>query len=259
MSDQDLENMGDRKNDQPAQPEQPVEARIPHPYIHKCDRGCEAVVKLASERIHDLIAEENGLQHNRMTWFANIEGFLWLSFAAAISNQVGWENGFWLMVVIPIIGILVCLSAISAIQDADHAIEMLLKNWSVIQSHHPEPKNSIYTEIPVIGLSKKDHPYQSIPRWHFALFVLVGWSFGLVGVVVTKIDLCVDLPWQVPALPIIFVVWFVSLAGVMVALKSQARRRRKKVVKRTPQCQSCPWCQRHLHLCPYGQSVNHRL
>ena len=127
------------------------------------------------------------MRHNRITWFANIEGFLWLSFAAVISEKVGWDNGFWLLIVIPIIGILICLSAISAIWDADHAVEVLLKKWNTIHEDQPE---SPYAAIPVIGLTfeelKRDRP-SSIPRWHFALFVLIGWSVGLTGVVVTKI------------------------------------------------------------------------
>lgn len=64
------------------------------------------LVKFASERIHDLISEENSLVHNRITWFANIEGFLRLSFAAVISEKVGWDKGFALLICIPVIGIL---------------------------------------------------------------------------------------------------------------------------------------------------------
>ena len=190
---------------------------IEQPPLCSC-HGC-CVVKFASERIQTLISDENGLRHNRITWFANIEGFLWLSFAAVISEQVGWDNGFWLLIIIPIIGILVCLTAISAIWDADHACEVLLKKWSDIQAHQSE---SPYATIPVVGLTfkelKLDRP-SSIPRcrWHFALFVLVGWSFGFIGVVVTKISLCFGFPaWYY----LIFIPlgWVASLKTIGVAL-----------------------------------------
>ena len=82
-------------------------------------------IEFASGRIYDLIEQENGLRNNRMMWFANIEGFLWLSFAAVISKEVGWENGFWLLIAILTIGILVCLSAISAI-----STRILLSSYS---------------------------------------------------------------------------------------------------------------------------------
>ncbi len=97
-----------------------------------CDcSGC-SVIKFASERIHTLILQENGLRHNRITWFANIEGFLWLSYAAVISQDQdqdnGWEDEFWLLIVIPIIGIFVCLSAIS--QFHQYGMRMLPSNYS---------------------------------------------------------------------------------------------------------------------------------
>ncbi len=151
-------------------------------------------IKFASDRIQTLIADENGLRHNRMTWFANIEGFLWLSFAAVISQDVGWQDGFWLLIAIPTIGILVCLSAISAISDADTAVELLLEKWRTIQEHLSE---SPYAVIPVIGLSNEElyakRKRTSIPRWHFALFVLLGWICCLIGVAVTRTGKCSGL------------------------------------------------------------------
>ena len=123
-----------------------------------------------------------------MMWFANIEGFLWLSFAAATREQVVWEKGFWLMILIPCVGILVCLSAISGIRDADHAVRLLLKKWRIIQKHKPE---SPYAVIPVLGASydelEKDRI--SIPRWHFALYMFIGWICCLIGLLVTKFGL----------------------------------------------------------------------
>lgn len=180
------------------------------------------VVKFASERIQTLISQENGLRHNRITWFANIKGFLWLSFAAVISEKVGWDNGFWLMVLIPIIGICVCLTAISAIGDADHAVKLLLKKWRTIQEDQSE---SPYVVIPVIGLSyeeqKLDRP-SSIPRWHFALYVLTGWIFGLIGVVLTKIGLCLGLSRWYYVLSI-SLGWLTSWEIVGALFKSEVR------------------------------------
>lgn len=174
------------------------------PYFHDHGSSCYncEVVRFASEQIRILISHENDLRHNRITWFSNIEGFLWLSFAAVISEEVGWQNGFWLLIVIPLIGILICFSAISAICDADNAVKLLVKKWRTIQTDQPR---SPYTVIPVMGLSSEERKLcvcqssreccnrrlccccrVSVPRWHFALFVLVGWILGLTGVVLTK-------------------------------------------------------------------------
>ncbi len=197
--------------------EKRIEELLPTRKLTVNDRcyNCDAI-KFASERIHTLIVDENGLRHNRMTWFANIEGFLWLSFAAVISEKVGWENGFWLMILIPIVGILVCLSAISAILDADYACNILVKKWRVLQNHE-RCWCSVYTEIPVVGLSNdemKQGDRIHIPRWNFALFILLGWIFGLIGIVVTKICLCLGLPWWHYILSM-FVGWVAGLAVVL--------------------------------------------
>lgn len=160
------------------------DVNVPNHQVSNCD-GC-TVTKYASERIHALISHENGLRHNRITWFANIEGFLWISFATVISEVVGSDDDkFWLLVIIPIIGILVCLSAISAIRDADAAAELLLQKWRIIQEHSPK---SPYAVIPVIGLSYDESRGKrtcSIPRWYFSLFVLIGWLASLIDVIVT--------------------------------------------------------------------------
>ena len=170
------------------------------------------MVKFASERIHSIISEENALRNNRMTWFASIEGFLWLSFAAATRETKNCEPGlWWLFILIPIIGILICISAISVLWDADYATEVLFMKWRVIQECHSS--QSAYTHIPVLGLSYKEVRAKGIhnqnigmPHWQFVLFVLVGWVLGLVGVIVTKIVIWLNINWWGHAL-IISISW----------------------------------------------------
>lgn len=180
-------------NEQP-DPEQPVAAAIPHPYSHKCG-SCEAV-KFASERIHTLIAEENGLRNNRMTWFANIEGFLWVSFAALLATVGGREEKeegsfpkpvwFWLMFILPIIGVLICVFTIVLICDAGVAVRTLQTRWTEIQGLS---NNCLYGTFPVVGLTY-DELDNCTPislgclryKVWFTLVILAGWIACLVGV-----------------------------------------------------------------------------
>ncbi len=164
------------------------------------------------------------MRHNRITWFANIEGFLWLSFAAVISQEVGWQDGFWLLIVIPIIGVFLCLSAISAIWNADAAIELLLEKWRIIQDRQSE---SPYAVIPVIGLSNKElKARKRTPRWHFALFVLLGWIFCLIGVLVTHTGTCFGFP----CVGVMSVMWVVAILlaslAVLISFKFKVVRER---------------------------------
>jgi len=88
-----------------------------------------------------------------------------------------------------------------------------------------DQSESPYVVIPVIGLSyeeqKLDRP-SSIPRWHFALYVLMGWIFGLLGVVLTKIGLCLGLSRWYYVLSI-SLGWLTSWEIVGALFKSEVR------------------------------------
>jgi len=78
------------------------------------------------------------------------------------------------------------LSAISAIYDSDRAVKPLQKKWSIIQNHQ---STNPYVLFPVLGLSNgelKSEVTISIPRLHFAIFLLLGWVSALIVLVATK-------------------------------------------------------------------------
>ncbi len=53
------------------------------------------------------LAKEVEIREQRMTWFGALQGFLWLSLSATLDNKWSCKQGFWLIIVVALVGLFV--------------------------------------------------------------------------------------------------------------------------------------------------------
>lgn len=90
-----------------------------------------------AEYYRALIAAEQALVNNRMTWMMTFQGFLFAAYAVAMANDNDPNAKSALLIVIPITGILVAGIAILGLMAAHNAISQI--KASVTKSNLPEP------------------------------------------------------------------------------------------------------------------------
>ena len=151
----------------------------PTPGTEHVNKSMLANAEKYSECIQSLISQEYNLRNNRMTLFGIFQGFLWLSFAFLFSSAESCRNGFWIMqVILPIMGLFICLWTILLVSDANLAVEVLVKRWEIYKFNSGDPRTKYY-ERPVLGLDGQER--SRARRWCFPFFIALGWAGCLVA------------------------------------------------------------------------------
>lgn len=124
--------------------------------------------------IQPLIYQEASMRNNRMTWFGTIQGFLWLSFAYLFTSADSCRNWFWIMqVILPIMGLIICLWVFRLINTADRAVKVLAKRWEIYKFNSGDPRTKYY-ERPVLGLDSQERSRAHC--WMVIPFLLIAWD-----------------------------------------------------------------------------------